>query len=62
MTVSQFLREKNLLKLFFIRRTSSSRRAQSGASRASIGNLSGLFGVSGQSTVSVQTPEFAIEY
>jgi len=44
------------------RRTSSSRRAQSGASRASTGNLSGLFGVSGQSTVSVQTPEFAIEY
>merc|ERR1711928_100717 len=44
------------------RRTSSSRRAQSGASRASTGNLSGLFGVSGQSTVSVQTPEFVIEY
>jgi len=50
------------------RRTSSSRRAQSGASRgfqgsgASRGNLGGLFGVSGQSSVSVQTPEFAIEY
>jgi len=41
---------------------STSRRFQSGASRASTGNLSGLFGVSGQSTVSVQTPEFAIEY
>jgi len=50
------------------RRVSSSRRAQSGASRgfqssgASRGNLGGLFGVSGQSSVSVQTPEFAIEY
>merc|ERR1712212_264588 len=50
------------------RRTSSSRRAQSGASRgfqgsgSSRGNLGGLFGVSGQSSVSVQTPEFAIEY
>jgi len=50
------------------RRVSSSRRAQSGASRgfqgsgASKGNLGGLFGVSGQSSVSVQTPEFAIEY
>jgi len=50
------------------RRTSSSRRAQSGSSRgfqgsgASRGNLGGLFGVSGQSSVSVQTPEFAIEY
>jgi len=50
------------------RRTSSSRRAQYGASRgfqgsgASRGNLGGLFGVSGQSSVSVQTPEFAIEY
>jgi len=50
------------------RRVSSSRRAQSGASRgfqasgASKGNLGGLFGVSGQSSVSVQTPEFTIEY
>jgi len=50
------------------RRTSSSRRAQSGSSRsfqgsgASRGNLGGLFGVSGQSSVTVQTPEFAIEY
>jgi len=50
------------------RRVSSSRRAQSGVSRgfqgsgASRGNLGGLFGVSGQSSVSVQTPEFAIEY
>merc|ERR1712032_1065176 len=50
------------------RRVSSSRRAQPGASRgfqgsgASRGNLGGLFGVSGQSSVSVQTPEFAIEY
>jgi len=50
------------------RRVSSSRRAQSGASRgfqssgASKGSLGGLFGVSGQSSVSVQTPEFAIEY
>merc|ERR1712212_1215961 len=50
------------------RRPSSSRRAQSGASRgfqgsgSSRGNLGGLFGVSGQSSVSVQTPEFAIEY
>merc|ERR1711913_165546 len=50
------------------RRTSSSRRAQYGASRgfqgsgSSRGNLGGLFGVSGQSSVSVQTPEFAIEY
>jgi len=50
------------------RRASSSRRAQSGASRgfqgsgSSRGNLGGLFGVSGQSSVSVQTPEFAIEY
>merc|ERR1712192_354456 len=49
------------------RRVSSSRRAQSGASRgfqgsgASRGDL-GRFGVSGQSSVSVQTPEFAIEY
>lgn len=41
------------------RRTYSSRRAQSGLSR---GNLGGLFGVSGQSSVSVQTPAFAIEY
>jgi len=50
------------------RRVSSSRRAQSGASRgfqasgASRGNLEGRFGVSGQSSVSVQTPQFAIEY
>jgi len=50
------------------RRVSSSRRAQTGASRgfqssgASRGNIGGLFGVSGQSSVSVQTPEFAIEY
>merc|ERR1712066_499217 len=35
-----------------------SNRAQSGLSR---GNLGGLFGVSGQSSVSVQTPAFAIE-
>jgi len=41
------------------RRTYSSRRVQSGLSR---GNLGGLFGVSGQSSVSVQTPAFAIEY
>jgi len=50
------------------RRVSSSRRAQTGASRgfqssgASRGNIGGLFGVSGQSSVSVQTPEFTIEY
>merc|ERR1712192_219381 len=50
------------------RRVSSSRRAQSGASRsfqasgASRGNIGGLFGVSGQSSVSVQTPEFTIDY
>jgi len=50
------------------RRVSSSRRAQSGVSRGfqasggSRGNLEGRFGVSGQSSVSVQTPEFAIEY
>ena len=48
------------------RRTTSSRRAGSGSSRSFQGsgasNLGGLFGVSGQSSVTVQTPEFAIEY
>merc|ERR1712037_1090840 len=40
------------------RRSSVSSRG----SQASSSGLSGLFGVSGQSTVSLETPEFAIQY